>query len=433
LGVLRMNRDVYQVPVNNGVLMPLLGRGDSVIFSRGDKLFELTNHLGNVLATISDKRFGMTPDSVVRYFVPDLVSANDYYPFGMLQPGRSYPGSGSGYRYGFNGKEKDDEVKGKGNQLDYGMRMYDSRVGRFLSIDPLARSYPGENNYNLAGNSPIQFTDFNGMFKISPFFVKRYPTLAKVLQYYLPMLKDNPRAMESWIKTVGFSNHAEGEKAFNEMVSYGGGPWITPTRPAKEQKSGWNQQLNRFFEPTGSAGEFDEHAYPENLSINYFDLDALEAAVKKGDNMEIGQQMMIVTVLIMHEASHWGKFKYNCCEVDDFRTEAGAIFEWNTFGKRFSYQHPAVGSLDAQAYNRNDVKSYYKQQQGGYGSPSFGFSINSMNDKHYWNFVKRAPTKSGQEGDPTLKDNGDKENSRSKVYVPKDRETPSPGNFSYNY
>jgi RHS repeat-associated protein len=51
-------------------------------------------------------------------------------------------GSGSsslngGYRYGFNGKGNDNEVKGIGNQQDYGMRIYDPRLGRFLSVDPL--------------------------------------------------------------------------------------------------------------------------------------------------------------------------------------------------------------------------------------------------------------------------------------------------------
>ena len=49
-------------------------------------------------------------------------------------PGRTF--SSSSYRYGFNGKENDNEVKGNGNQQDYGMRIYDPRLGRFLSIDP---------------------------------------------------------------------------------------------------------------------------------------------------------------------------------------------------------------------------------------------------------------------------------------------------------
>ncbi|WP_157761039.1 hypothetical protein [Chitinophaga caeni] len=34
----------------------------------------------------------------------------DYYPFGMQIPGRVF--NGGGYRYGFNGKENDNEAKG---------------------------------------------------------------------------------------------------------------------------------------------------------------------------------------------------------------------------------------------------------------------------------------------------------------------------------
>ncbi len=48
-----------------------------------------------------------------------------------------YPKTTNVYRYGFNGKESDDEIKGEGNQQDYGMRIYDTRLGRFLSVDPL--------------------------------------------------------------------------------------------------------------------------------------------------------------------------------------------------------------------------------------------------------------------------------------------------------
>jgi len=66
------------------------------------------------------------------------------------------------YRFGFNGMEKDDEVKGNGNSLDFGARIYDPRIGRFLSIDPLFASYSGETPYGYASNSPIYFIDKNG-------------------------------------------------------------------------------------------------------------------------------------------------------------------------------------------------------------------------------------------------------------------------------
>ncbi|WP_225860265.1 DUF5615 family PIN-like protein [Chitinophaga sp. MD30] len=69
---------------------------------------------------------------------------------------------GSRYRYGFNGKENDDEVKGVGNQQDYGMRVYDPRVGKFLSIDPLTQQYPELTPYQFASNTPIWAIDIDG-------------------------------------------------------------------------------------------------------------------------------------------------------------------------------------------------------------------------------------------------------------------------------
>lgn len=77
-------------------------------------------------------------------------------------PGRTSPDSGSKYRYGFNGKENDNEVKGAGNEIDYGMRVYDPRVGRFLSVDPLQKKYPWYTPYQFSGNTPIQAVDLDG-------------------------------------------------------------------------------------------------------------------------------------------------------------------------------------------------------------------------------------------------------------------------------
>ena len=77
--------------------------------------------------------------------------------------GRKYTASSSKYRYGFNGKENDNDVKGEGNQQDYGMRIYDSRLVKFLSVDPLKKDYPWYTPYQFAGNSPIRFIDLDGL------------------------------------------------------------------------------------------------------------------------------------------------------------------------------------------------------------------------------------------------------------------------------
>ena len=58
--------------------------------------------------------------------------------------------------------EKDNEVKGKGNSLDFGARVYDSRLGRFLSIDPDALKYPSLTPYLFAADNPLKYIDFDG-------------------------------------------------------------------------------------------------------------------------------------------------------------------------------------------------------------------------------------------------------------------------------
>ena len=141
------------------------GTGILSTFTRGEKIFELSNHLGNVLVTVSDKKIGVDvapADGIIDYYNADVVTAADYYPFGMQMPGRKYTQANSNYRYGFNGKENDNEVKGEGNQQDYGFRIYDPRIGRFLSVDPLTQAFPWYSSYQFAGNMPIAAIDLDG-------------------------------------------------------------------------------------------------------------------------------------------------------------------------------------------------------------------------------------------------------------------------------
>lgn len=98
---------------------------------RGLRQYELTNHLGNVLSSVSDHR--LLSGQGTPAYVADIISYSDYYPFGWQMPDRN--DSNDGYRYGYNGKEKDDGIKGSGVQYDYGFRIYDAK---FLSVDPLA-------------------------------------------------------------------------------------------------------------------------------------------------------------------------------------------------------------------------------------------------------------------------------------------------------
>ena len=137
--------------------------------SIGRKRYELSNHLGNVLVAISDRKVQVDAgsDGVYDYFLPDVWVTNDYlpavasakagYPFGMLQPGRNF--SSEGYRFGFNGQEKDDEVNGTGNSYTAQYWQYDPRLGRRWNVDPEFRKIPSLSSYQVFSNNPIFYID----------------------------------------------------------------------------------------------------------------------------------------------------------------------------------------------------------------------------------------------------------------------------------
>ena len=130
----------------------------------GTKRYELTDHLGNVRVTISDLLVPR-PASSFGYATQDaeVIDRRDYYPFGMEMPGRRWRATGEdAARFGFNGKENDNEVKGQGNSVDYDARILDTRLGVWLSVDPLASKYPSLSPYCFVANNPIYYVDPDG-------------------------------------------------------------------------------------------------------------------------------------------------------------------------------------------------------------------------------------------------------------------------------
>ena len=67
------------------------------------------------------------------------------------------------YRFGFQNQEKDDEVKGMGNSVNFRYRMHDPRLGRFLSVDPIFADYPYNSSYAFAENKLGLGREFEGL------------------------------------------------------------------------------------------------------------------------------------------------------------------------------------------------------------------------------------------------------------------------------
>jgi RHS repeat-associated protein len=112
--------------------------------------YELTNHLGNVMAVITDEPAATE--------TPAVESLTDYYPFGMTLPGRSYNAHTS--RHGFTGHEKESDLAEGIYTTEY--RLYDARVGRWLSVDPLFEKYVDMSPYNYCMLNPVMMVDPDG-------------------------------------------------------------------------------------------------------------------------------------------------------------------------------------------------------------------------------------------------------------------------------
>lgn len=128
----------------------------------GQREYALSDQVDNVRTVVSDQTTAVDgEDGTVAGVSPIILSSFDYAPYGSLLATRSH--EPSNYRYAFNGKEQENEVKGgNGNHYDLGARHYDPRLGRMLSIDPRTMEFAWQSPYAYHGNQPHNSIDFNG-------------------------------------------------------------------------------------------------------------------------------------------------------------------------------------------------------------------------------------------------------------------------------
>ena len=87
-------------------------------------------------------------------------SLKDYYPFGMVMPGRSF--SSANYHFGYQGSLKDNEIQGSGNTYSTLFRELDVRLLKWWTPDPKASSMPWISPYASMNNNPIWINDILG-------------------------------------------------------------------------------------------------------------------------------------------------------------------------------------------------------------------------------------------------------------------------------
>ncbi|WP_066405357.1 RHS repeat-associated core domain-containing protein [Flavisolibacter tropicus] len=199
----------------------------------------MTNHLDNVLAVVSGHKVATASGNEV-----NILSQQDYYPFGMGLPERKW---GNSYRYGFNGKENDKE---SGTQ-DYGLRIYNPALGRFLSVDPLTKSYPMLTPYQFASNSPIDGIDLDGLEYLS-FHKSMYRMEYQVMRQDIKMgdgTKQTVTTSSTVVNTV-YSNipAALQDSKAASFKFVGGGPVTTMGRDYDPNVDGaWQVDWSKYY------------------------------------------------------------------------------------------------------------------------------------------------------------------------------------------
>ncbi|WP_303315527.1 DUF6443 domain-containing protein [Flavivirga abyssicola] len=123
-------------------------------------VYQYKDHLGNVRLSYSDTDGNGSVTS------SKILEENNYYPFGLKHKGYNNVINGTDHKYGFGGKEEQDEL-GLG-WIDITARNYNPELGRWMNIDPLAEKMRRHSPYNYAFDNPIYFIDYDGMMPSGP-------------------------------------------------------------------------------------------------------------------------------------------------------------------------------------------------------------------------------------------------------------------------
>ena len=233
-------------------------------------------------------------------------------------PLRQYAASNSSYRYGFNGKENDNEVKGDGNQYDYGFRIYDPRVVRFLSVDPLTKSYPWYTPYQFAGNTPIQAVDLDGLEPTSVVKEKSRNT-----QTYIDEGSPDDHGVAP-IKTTLTVVTYKFTEAATHLLSLTSGISEADIRKVNIRNNGGGMLPTYDPNEGGGAMTFpgkDDQNYRMNLTDNFF-----KNPINKYGKNDYGDDVMGWLDLTSHEVGHikdiqeigGGKAKYFSTFIKDY-------------------------------------------------------------------------------------------------------------------
>jgi RHS repeat-associated protein len=208
----------------------------------------------------------------------------------MMMPERSETFGSKGYRFAFNGQEGDDEVSGNGNVYDYGARMYNSRMGRWFSTDPVIK--PFASPYLFGNNAPTVFIDPDGRDEI--YFVTLWhavvgETSGKLVKYVYVMPAPGKDKYHSVSHDITTSYNENTNRFFtlsetivdndfdpmsNERTTLSNWLWIFPRKASRylddlrDEFPGYDSYMNRRFRGRSDVWA-DDNSLKRTDDVNY--------------------------------------------------------------------------------------------------------------------------------------------------------------------
>lgn len=250
-----------------------------------------------------------------------------------------------GYRFGFNGMRKDDEIHGAtGTSYDFGARMYDPRVSRFLSLDPFAFKFPGESPYLFAGDNPIYYIDKNGEYKLPTKLQEQYPKLTNLVKNLETIMKSNHGVWEAFKSNLGLT-----EEQATSIVRWDSGPELS-VEPMVN-KTGKVEFGETTLGPDGAAFVALSEIMVQTMEGQH----ESEAVTPEG-------AAALTFITLAHEGQHAGEPLVNDGKfLPKRKGEQGFKFEKSAFGKEYGTDNYREFGTDHPGLNQRVIDGSIQQ------------------------------------------------------------------------
>jgi RHS repeat-associated protein len=255
------------------------------------------------------------------------------------------------YRYGFQGQEKDDEVKGEGNSINYKYRMHDPRVGRFFAVDPLASDYPHNSPYAFSENVVINAVELEGLEKVEVNESKNEVTITATVAVYDPDNNLSDADLNSLMEKE--ANHISGQYNLSIGEDDAGRPYAA--------EGGTNYSVNFQFETVriNSLGELDSNkdikTAQEDRSFSGVYFSGTQAKTNSGDK-KLGPNQSGLNFVFKQGKKMYRGIIVNLQDSNTGDLSHEIAHSWGFQHLLYSSPQDNAGNLNMPAYREYDGK-----------------------------------------------------------------------------